>query len=372
MHDVPAVAAHVVSHSQPRHRTHGVDTVFDVGGAGRHMLDAHAKIGRYVLRHDPAVLGVHGVVVDIQRRAGRRDEVEDIGVPGREERDDASVAIEHGLATSVLEVVSLKYVAGGRGRIAADLLAPEPLVADFELVSASEVLSAAGELAVVATVGIRRVEIRRVVLLRGVEREERRFHEAAVGAAARVGGELLVRVLRVEQQLLPRHSAVVEQQEMIRPFLVAQGERIDRHQTAREVGLVRLPAWIADRTALNRVSRGERRGHLELASLVAISSDVLRAGHRQRRRGFLPCEAAGEEEPEPILDDRAAERPLVHGVQAAHPRHAARLLERCFSAPGVVRQVQPVAAREQVAAAPGDGVHHAAAEASVPRPRSPT
>jgi hypothetical protein len=104
-------------------------------------------------------------------------------------------------------------------------------------------------------------------------------------------------------------------------------------------------------------------GQLALDALVVA---LVREGHAGEGEGVLQGAALlapGDEEPQPVPDDRPAEGRLVGLVEVALALDVPLLLERRAAAPRRVREVRPEAAGEPVAAPLRGHVDRAAAEA---------
>ena len=173
--------------------------------------------------------------------------------PGRSSRAPAAPA------ASVTKV-GVEDVRRRRLRVAAGPLAAEPLVPALGLVAAGQVPvvgHAAGELPVVAVLRVGRVEVRRVVeALALLDRQERRIED--VRARAAVAGELIapLRILRLDQQVVLQHAAIVRVVVPVRIAAIDFAVRID--DEALKPRVVGPRPRVVQIAALNRVARRHR------------------------------------------------------------------------------------------------------------------
>ena len=213
-----------------------------------------------------------------------------------------------------------------------------------------------------------------VPLLRAAHAAERR--RVVAGAVQPIGdqraadqvGELrpgpddrgvVLRVLRLEEQVRPQHRVVVERPGVL--GILAIGEAGEIELVAEEV-LV-LGAGIVVHVRHPHVVPLERTvGALPFEPPPQRRPLVGRQHRTEQLIGHgLVLVAAGGEEPQPIAEHRAADGVLVH----RHDRVRGRVVgERRQRAPVVVVQAGAERAAEAVAAGLGDGVDDAAAEAA--------
>ena len=99
---VLAVPARVERDSQPGHEPVGIDADDPAGRFAAHALVANAEVGRPVAVDHPVILGVDGVVVDVERGASDRQPVLDERFARDEDRDQTSVRVEQRRTAGVL------------------------------------------------------------------------------------------------------------------------------------------------------------------------------------------------------------------------------------------------------------------------------
>jgi hypothetical protein len=319
----------------------------------------------------PAVLHVERLGADVELRAARHDPLLEAGGVRREDRDRVSVRVEHRLAGG-REVVGAEDVAGGRLRVAAHVGGLEVLVAGFEAVAAGAVGrlvpgERAGHLPVVPIFRIRGVEVRRIV-----EAVRRHAGRDAARAERRPGERVSVppfsrrpkrrcATCACANRLFESTPAVADHPEVVRRPAIDDRPRVDAEVLDR---LARFARVVLEIAALDRVSHGRRARELHLPAVVAAVARDRHAGLGQREGRLLRLAAARAEEPEAVARDRAAEGALVVLLQVRGPGLTARDLEGRLGRPRWAVEVDAERAAEVVAAAAGDGVDRAAAEAA--------
>ena len=230
----------------------------------------------------------------------------------------------------------------------------------------------AGNLPVVAVLGVGRVEVGRVVEAGARQRDERRVNDVGAGAAFVGELELALRVLRFPDRVAT-DAAVVGEVIHVRVGAIDLAGRVDDERLqARIVGALAVVIQVA---ALKRVVSRDRAGEFDFTALIEIIRSQLDAGLRQVDRYFNLLITAGGEEPQAIADDRTAESTFVDALQivgilggvlgGTAAGVGGRFLERRLHRPRRVQQVHAPAARERVAAALGHRVDDAAAESAV-------
>ncbi len=382
-----AVALGVPAQGQARHEVVGVGADDAAGGVAAHALVAHSQVGRPVAVDLPLVVQEEGLGGDVDAGARGRVPADGQIAAGLEDRLEAALGVERRPADRALaDVVGVERVVGLGLGVAAGVGGAVVLVAGLDVVAPEaggrqEVRQAAGDLAVVAVLGVLGREVGGVVVVGAVVREDRRVHEGRALPAGVLELELLLRVLRLGEQARADHAVVVGREQALGRGARrdVEGGRVGRE--ARQAGPELLDLGV-DVAGLHGVVLGQRAGQLRLVAVVRLLLGVGDGRELQQLADLQVLAAGRAEEPQAVLQDRAAQRGrvgLVGGLLltgAVHRpvhRHAGgrvlsgglAALQRVLVAPGGVGVVDPEAAAEGVAAAFGDGVDHAAAEAPV-------
>ena len=126
---------------------------------------------------------------------------------------------------------------------------------------------------------------------------------------------------------LLHRAAVVRAEQPVRQLPRRQRAGVEQRRGA-DRRAVRLLGGVLDEADLQHLRRRERAGELHLAAAVRVGAGVAAAVLRERVRRVRLLEPAGAEEPEAVLEHRAAERALVRLAEDVGVLDVAGALER--------------------------------------------
>ncbi len=230
------------------------------------------------------ILDEHRVVVRVHRRSTESGIEKDVRLFRHEDGNQPALGVPCGRSLGAREIVDAEDIRGRRLRIAAGAVAPKELVPVLGLVPAAAVPvigDVAGELLVVASFGVGRIEIGRVVDRAVAGADERRVDDVRAGAAVILERESPLRILELGQRACPEHAPVVGVGVPIWILSIDLAGLIDDQRL--DARIVRPLARVVEKRALDRVICERRARHLDLAALVLIGGRQNGPGLLQRR-----------------------------------------------------------------------------------------